>query len=347
MQIRIADKIIGPKYPCFIIAEAGVNHNGKLELAKKLVDAAKYAGADAVKFQTFKAEKLVTKNSSMAEYQQKNLNKRQSQYDLLKKLELNYKNFSELKRYCDKKKIIFLSTPHSDDAIDFLDDLIPAYKLGSGDITNFPFLEKVAKKKKPVILSTGMSTLEEVRKAVKFIYGCGNKQVVALHCTSNYPCSPEEVNLRAMLTMQKKLDCLVGYSDHTTNVITPAIAVALGAVVVEKHFTLDTNLSGPDHKASLEPDELKETVGNIRYAEMIMGSKEKKPTKSEKKIMPMIRKSIVATADIQKGEKITKDKIIIKRPGTGISPKHLNKVLGKISQHNLKKDELLEFKKLK
>lgn len=345
-KIRIANKMVGDSPPCFIIAEVGVNHNGKLSLAKKLVDVAVDAKADAVKFQTFKAEDVVTKNAPMAKYQEKNIGKKESQQEMLKKLELKNKDFIELKDYCDEKKIIFLSTPHSEDAIDFLDPLVPAHKIGSGDLTNFPLLEKVAKKGKPVILGTGMSTLDEVKAALDVIYEQGNKTVIALHCTTNYPCPLEEVNLRAMLTMMEKLDCLVGYSDHTPGITVPIMAAALGAAVIEKHFTLDQSLPGPDHKSSLTPGELREMVKKIREVETILGEKEKKPTKSEMGIRKVARKSIIAMKDIHKGTKITKDMIIIKRPGTGIEPKFLNSVVGKKAEESIKKNEMISWENL-
>jgi len=345
--IKIGSKKIGKNQPIFIIAEAGVNHNGKLSLAKKLVDIAVKAKADAVKFQTFKAENVVVKYAPMAEYQEKNIEKKESQLNMLKKLELSYNDFKKLKKYCDKKGIIFLSTPHSEDAIDFLEDLVPAYKIGSGDLTNLSFLEKVAKKRKPIILGTGMATLKEVKEALNVIYKQGNRKVIALHCTTNYPCPLEEVNLRAMLTMKKKLNCLVGYSDHTFGITVPIMAATLGACVIEKHFTLNKNLPGPDHKASLNPEELKEMVKKIREVEIILGKKEKKPTTSERKIMKLVRKSIVAKRDIQKGMKITKNMLTIKRPGTGIEPKFFKKVVGKIARRYIKKEEFISFKNLK
>jgi len=343
VKITIGRRVVSGDGHCFIIAEAGVNHNGDVGLAKKLVDAAKAAGADAIKFQTFKAEDLVGKNTEMADYQKKNTGKKGSQLKMLKKLELDYKDFIRLKKYCDKKKIIFLSTPHTEDAADFLEPLVSAYKIASGDLINLPFLEKVAKKKKPIILSTGMATLNEVREAVKAIKNQGNNTIILLHCTTNYPCPLEGVNLRAMLTLKKELGLPVGYSDHTSGIIVSTIAAAIGAVVIEKHFTLNKNLPGPDHKASIEPDELKEMVEAIKNTEKIIGSGEKKPTDSEKKIMQVVRKSIVAKIDISKGTKITKNMLVIKRPGIGIKPKYLNKIIGRRAKRNIKKDELITW----
>jgi len=345
-KIKIGNKLIGEREPCFVIAEAGVNHNGDIKLARKLIDVAKEAGVDAVKFQTFKAENLVIEKAKMADYQKKNIQKKESQLRMIKKLELDYKDFIKLKKYCDKKKIIFLSTPHTEDAIDFLEPLVPVYKIGSGDLTNLPFLEKIAKKKKPIILPTGMATLNEVKEAVGTIKKAGNNKIILLHCTTDYPCSIKEVNLKAMLTLKKEFELPVGYSDHTLGITVPIMAVTMGAVVLEKHFTLDKNLSGPDHKASLEPKELKEMVALIRDTEKALGSGIKKPTKTEEKIKKVARKSIVAKVDIPKGAKIKKEMLIIKRPGTGIEPKYLNKIIKKKAKKNIKKDALIKFKEL-
>jgi N,N'-diacetyllegionaminate synthase len=339
--VYIGSKRIGEKQPCFIIAEAGINHNGKLSLAKKLVDVAVRAGADAVKFQTFKAEGVVTDNVGIATYAKKNIRKNLTQLQMIKRYELSYDEFKELKRYCDKKEIIFLSTPHSFDAIDFLEDLVPAYKFGSGDLTNLPALHYAAGKQKPILLGTGMATLQEVRTAIRTIQSSGNHQIVVLHCTTNYPCPPEEVNLRAMQTMQHTLHCLVGYSDHTIGITVPVMAATLGAVVIEKHFTLSKNMPGPDHAASLEPTELTQMVAAIRTIETILGSYTKKPTPSEKEIMRLVRKSIVAAHDIKKGVVLRRSMLDIKRPGTGLSPIHLQQLLGKKTKKQIKKDELI------
>lgn len=330
----------------FIIAEAGVNHNGSIELAKQLIDAAADAGADAVKFQTFKADGVVTKNATRANYQVRNLGEDETQLEMLSRYELRYDDFIELKEYCDEKGITFLSTPHSEDAIDFLEDLVPAYKFGSGDLTNIPVLEYAAKKGKPMILGTGMATMGEIKEALRAIHNQGNKDVVMLHCTANYPCPLEEVNLRAMQTMQKELDCLVGYSDHTLGIFVTIMAVAMGACVIEKHFTLDRNLSGPDHKASLEPNELKDMVNAVRNAEKALGSGLKRPTESERETMKVARKSIVAKVDIQKGVKIKREMLAIKRPGIGIEPKNIDKIIGKKSKRDIKEDTLISWSDL-
>ena len=347
VKIKIGNKLIGEGEPCFVIAEAGVNHNGDIKLAKRLIDVAKKAGGDAVKFQTFKAEDVVTKNVALAEYQKKSIEKKESQLKMLKKLELSYEDFKKLKKYTDKKGIIFLSTPDTEEDAVFLKNLVPAYKIGSGDLTNLPLLEKVAKKKKPIILSTGMSTLNEVREAVRVVKKQGNNKIILLHCTTNYPCPLEEVNLRAMQTLKKEFDLPVGYSDHTLGMIVPITAVALGAQVLEKHFTLSRDSLGPDHKASLEPKELKEMVIAIRKAEKALGVGIKKPTKSEEKIKGDARKSIVAMINIPKNTKITENMLIIKRPGIGIEPKYFDKVVGKIAKEYIKKDALIRFEKLK
>jgi len=342
-HIKISDRTIGKNHPCFIVAEAGINHNGKLELAKKLIDEAVDAGVDAVKFQTFKSEGVVTDKGDTAAYAKKNIRKDIKQIEMIKSLELNYDDFKKLKKYCDRKHIIFLSTPHSFDAIDFLDDLVPAFKFGSGDLKNIPALQHAAKKGKPMILGTGMATLREVKEAVDSIKATGNNQVVALHCTTNYPCPFEEVNMNAMKTMQRELEYLVGYSDHTMGLTTPIMAATLGAVVIEKHFTLDRTLTGPDHKASLEPQELKNMVTEIRNVEKSLGSFKKRPTCSEKKIMKNIRKSIVAKRNIKKDEIIKREMLECKRPNTGIDPSELNNIIGKKAIVNIKKDENLKF----
>ncbi len=353
-KMKIGYKLVGDGESSFIIAEAGVNHNGDLELAKKLIDVAIEAGADAIKFQTFKAENLVTKDAGICSYQEKNLGGKKSQLEMLKEFALDYADFKKLKKYCDEKGIIFLSTPHTKDAAEFLKDLVPAFKIGSGDLNNLPFLKKIASYGKPMILGTGMSTLEEVKEALHTIYAEGNREVVMLHCTTNYPCPIREVNLRAMQTMQKELDCLIGYSDHTLGIEIPLIAKKLGAVVIEKHFTLDKDMQGPDHKASLEPDELKKMIGflknsanDVESQEIIMGSFQKKPTNSELEIMPTVRKSLVASVDIPSGSKITEKMVVVKRPGTGIPPKEINKIMGKIAEKDIKKDDIIKWSDFK
>jgi len=341
--IQIDDRKIGEDEPVFIIAEAGVNHNGKLELAKELVDEAKKADVDAVKFQTFKAKDFVNKKSEMADYQKENIGKDQSQYEMIKEKELSHEEFKELKEYCDDKGVLFLSTPHTEAAMEFLEPLVPAYKIGSGDLTNLPFLEKIAKKEKPIILSTGMATLGEVEEAVQKIENTGNEDLILLHCITNYPTQIKNINLRSMMTLKKAFKTIVGFSDHTLGITAPIAAVSLGAKVIEKHFTLDKSMEGPDHKASLNPKELKKMVEEVRDVEKSLGDGIKKPTKEEEKIKKIARKSLVSSCKISKGQRITEDKIIIKRPGTGIKPKHMDKVIGKKSKTLIQEDELLKW----
>ena len=344
-KIKIGNRIVGEGEPCFIVAEAGVNHNGDIKIAKKLIDAAKEAGADAVKFQTFKAEKLVTKDTDMAEYQKENIGRMETQFDMLKKLELEEDDFFELKKYCDKKGIIFLSTPHSNEwSVDLLEKLgVEAYKIGSGDLTNIPFLEYAAKIGKPIIISTGMANMEEVKEAVETIKNTGNDKIVVLHCTTDYPCDLNDVNLRAMEKMRRELGALVGYSDHTVGITTPIAAVSLGAVLIEKHFTLDRNMEGPDHKASIEPHELKRMVEEIRKIEKVMGNWEKKPTAKEIEIIKLMRKSLVSTRKLKRGDVIRREDVVIKRPGTGIEPKYLNDVIGKRVKKDIEKDDVIKW----
>jgi len=332
----------------FIIAEAGVNHNGDIRLAHKLVDAAKEAGADAVKFQTFKAENVVSKLADKAEYQKETTNSKESQYEMIKKLELSFEDFVKIKDYCDKKDIIFLSTPFDYESVGFLESLVPLYKIGSGEITNLPFLEYVAKKGKPMILSTGMSTLGEVEEAVKTIINVTSSlPLTLLHCVSNYPAKYEDVNLKAMLTLKEVFELPVGYSDHTLGIEIAIAAVALGAKVIEKHFTLDRGLPGPDHKASLEPDELKKMVKAIRNVEKALGSGIKKPAQSELKVMKVARRSLVAARDIRAGEVIKESDILIKRPGTGILPKFKEIIIGMRLTRDVKKDNPFDWEDFK
>lgn len=349
MIIEIADKKIFYQSPIFIIAEAGVNHNGNLKIAFKLVDAAAAAGADAIKFQTFKAGQVVTAFGKMAGYQKKNIGRIKSQLEMLKKIELPDKFYKPLVNYCRKKKIIFLSTPHGGfESVDLLEKLkVPALKFGSGDLTNLPLLGYAAKLGKPMILGTGMSSLDEVRSAINIIKKAGNNKIIVLHCTTNYPCPVDEVNLLAMQTMKDKLGVLVGYSDHTLGLQIPIMAATLGACLIEKHFTLNRNMAGPDHKASLEPLELKAMVNAIRQVPQILGSKIKSPTASELTLIKVARKSLVARLNISKGTKITGKMLDIKRPGTGVKPKFICKVVGKLARKNITKDALISFKDLK
>ena len=329
----------------FIIAEAGVNHNGSLELAKKLVDAAKEAGADAVKFQTFKTEKLVSKFADKAEYQKRFTNANESQLDMVKKLELSYEAFEEIYKYCKEKGISFLSSPFDLESIDFLASLgLEIFKIPSGEITNLPYLEKIGKLKKKIIISTGMAYLGEIEAALNILIQSGTKKedIIVLHCNTEYPTPYEDVNLRAMLTIKEAFKIRIGYSDHTPGLEIPIAAVAMGAEVIEKHFTLDRNMEGPDHKASLEPIELVNMVSAIRNIEKAMGDGIKKPSSSEIKNIMIARKSIVAARKIRAGEAFTEENLTVKRPGTGISPMQWNSILGKHANRDYEQDEVIE-----
>jgi N-acetylneuraminate synthase/N,N'-diacetyllegionaminate synthase len=328
--IQVGDKSIGAGAPVFVIAEAGVNHNGDLEMAKRLIDVAIKAGADAVKFQTFKAETLVTATAPKAEYQTQTTPVDESQLEMLRKLELSNEDHDELSAYCRRNGILFLSTPFDEDSADLLDALsVPVFKISSGDLTNTPLLEHVAKKRKPVILSTGMADLAEVRDAVETLNAAGCDEVVLLHCVSDYPADPADVNLRAIQTLRKTFNLPVGFSDHTQGLEVALAAAALGASVIEKHFTLDRNLPGPDHRASLEPDELTRFVSGIRTVESSLGSGEKVPTAREIETAKVARRSIVATQTIPAGTIVERNMIAAKRPGTGLPPARLNSIVGR------------------
>lgn len=327
-----------------IIAEAGVNHNGNLEIAKKLAFVAKESGADIVKFQTAKLDSLVSKHALMAEYQSKNMGQEMSQKDMLKKLLLSYDEFVELNQYCTEIGIKFLSTPFDIESIKFLKDLgCDIWKIPSGEITNYPYLIEVAKTNDPIILSTGMSTLEEVRSALNVLMGNGSGVITLLHCTTEYPTPYEDVNLRAMHTLKNEFGLEVGYSDHTKGICIPIAAVAQGATVIEKHFTLDRNMEGPDHKASLEPNELKAMIDAIRCIERAQGDGIKQPAPSERKNITVARKSIVAKIRINKGDVFSEENITTKRPGNGISPMRWREVIGKVARRNFEEDELIEL----
>jgi len=326
----------------FIIAEAGVNHNGSLELAKKLVDCAKDAGVDCIKFQTFKAKNLVSPRAQKAEYQKKTTGE-DSQLSMLEKLELSYDEFIELKEYCDHSGICFLSTPFDFDSIDFLSSLdMPFWKIPSGEVTNYPYLVAVAKTEKPVVMSTGMCEMNEIEEAIRVLRENGTKEISLLHCNTEYPTPFPDVNLKAMDTLRKTFGLEVGYSDHTKGIEVPIAAVALGATIIEKHFTLDRNMEGPDHKASLEPSELKSMVSSIRNIEQAIGSSEKKPSDSEKKNIAIARKSIVAKCAIKKGEILSESNLTVKRPGNGISPMKWPDVLGTAAIHDFEEDDPIE-----
>lgn len=342
--ISIGNKRIGEGNPCFIIAEAGVNHNGDLNLAKKLIDVASEAGADAIKFQTFISENLVTPSAGKADYQKKNVSASTSQFQMLKKLELSEADFSKLSTYATQKGLIFLSTAFDDESIEILIRLeIPAFKIPSGEITNLPSIEKIGMQKKPVILSTGMSTIEEIQEAVDCLLEKGCVEIVILHCTTNYPAPLESVNLRAMDTIHDIFHLPVGYSDHTEGIIVPIAAVARGACLIEKHITLDRTLPGPDHAASIEPDELKDMIVSIRKVEQALGNSDKNPDSCELSNRDIVRKSIVASVNILKGSILTESMLTLKRPGTGIEPKNLKNLVGKRVIREIIKDTLISW----
>ncbi len=327
----------------FIIAEAGVNHNGSIELAKKLIDKANWAGVDAVKFQTFTADKLASKMAKKADYQNKTTSEK-SQYEMLKKLELKTKDFQLLKDYCDQKEIQFMSSPFDLDSIDLLNEIgLDIWKIPSGEITNYPYLKKIAELKQKIIMSTGMANLSEIEAALDLLKENGATDISVLHCNTEYPTPMRDVNLRAMLTIKEAFKVDVGYSDHTKGVEVPTAAVALGAGIIEKHFTLDNSMEGPDHKASLEPEELKNMVDAIRNIENALGNGIKKPSKSESKNKDIARKSIVAAKDIEKGELFTEANLTIKRPGNGINPMYWPNILGKKAKREFTFDELIDL----
>lgn len=329
------------KNKIIIIAEAGVNHNGKIHLAKKLIDVASKAGADYVKFQTFDVDNLILKDTKTAIYQQRNLKSNLSQYLMLKKYQLSESNHRELINYSKKKKIKFLSTAFEEKSLNLLKKYKLDYiKIPSGEITNYPFLKKISNLKKKVLLSTGMATFKEIKQALS-VFRKRKKDIIILHCTSDYPANLKDLNLNFIKKL-KKLGYEVGYSDHSSSVITPSIAVSLGCKVVEKHFTLSKNLKGPDHKASLEPNELVKMISFIRDTEKMLGSKDKIITKSEQKTKLLVRKSLVASNDIKKGAIFSQKNITTKRPGRGVSPFKIKKFLGKKSNKTFKKDEFIK-----
>ncbi|MFD2705616.1 N-acetylneuraminate synthase [Salibacterium lacus] len=351
----------------YIIAEAGVNHNGDVNTAEKLIDAAAAAGADAVKFQTFEAEKLVTRDAKQASYQEDNMGETLSQYEMLKQLELTRDLFVHLKNYCDSKDIEFLSTPFDEDSVDFLvDDIgVQQIKIGSGDLTNVPLLYHAATKQLPIILSTGMSSIAEIQEALSYIaYGYAEKTnmdpekvadfypseeaqqllkryVTLLHCTTSYPAPPESINLHSIPFLQDTFNLSTGFSDHSEGIAIPITSVSYTPLVIEKHFTLDRNLPGPDHLASLEPNELKDMVAGIRLAEKAQGVYQKDSLSIEKNNIAPARKSLVVVGDIQKGQYFTRDNITVKRPGNGTSPKYLWSILGTTAEKNYKAGEML------
>lgn len=327
-----------------IIAEAGVNHNGKLDLALQLCKAAKESGADVVKFQTWKTEKIITRSVAQADYQAKNTGKTESQFDMLKHLELSYDDFTKIKNYCDEINIQFASTADEEESLDFLIKLgIPFIKIGSGEITNIPYLKIMGSKKLPIIISSGMATLGEVETALQTLQKAGAKDITLLHCTTNYPCPMEDVNLNAMLTLKNAFKLKVGYSDHTKGIEVPIAAVALGATVIEKHFTLDKNMEGPDHLASTEPAEFKKMVDSIRNIEKAMGSGVKTPTKAEVNISKVVLKRCLASCKIKKGEVFSENNICVKRNEKGLPSKYWDLLIGKTATKDYEIDEAIEI----
>lgn len=328
----------------FIIAEAGVNHNGSLELAKQLINVAVEAGADAVKFQTFKADKLVSKTAQKADYQKQTTDSSESQYAMIKKLELGADAHHELMAYCKSKKILFLSTPFDHESIDLLHGMgMSIFKIPSGEITNLPYLRHIGSLKKKVILSTGMANLDEIEDALNILIGAGTpkEDITVLHATTEYPCPMDEVNLRAMATIAQAFEVKTGYSDHTKGIEIPIAAAAMGATVIEKHFTLDSSMEGPDHKASLEPHELIAMVKAVRNVEKALGDGIKKASRSEIKNIAVARKSIVASRAIRKGEILSAENLSVKRPGNGISPMRWDEIVGTPACKDYHEDEML------
>ena len=328
-----------------VIAEAGVNHNGEKELAKRMIDAAKEAGADYVKFQTFVPKALVVKDAEKADYQKQTTGEAESQQKMLEKLALTFTDFVELKEYCEKAGIGFLSTPFDFESIAFLQELdLDFWKIPSGEIVNLPYLRRLARTGKPIVLSTGMCTMREVRDAVEVLQseGLRREDITLLQCNTEYPTPYEDVNLNAMITMRDTFGVKAGYSDHTKGIEISLAAAALGAAVIEKHFTLSREMEGPDHKASLEPDELRELVLSIRHIELAMGTGKKEPSVSEKKNISIVRKSIVAKTAITKGDIFTEENLTVKRPGTGISPMKWDEIIGRTADRNYEEDEQIE-----
>lgn len=347
VKVKIGDKLVGEGGPVFIVAEAGSNHDGKLNQAKKLIDVAASAGANAVKFQTFSADKIVAKTGPKAGYMEK-VSEKGSVYEIFKRTELPREWHRELAKYARKKGLIFLSSPFYEEAVDFLDKLgVPAFKVASGELTNLPLIRYMARKGKPMIVSTGAATMDEVGEAVSVIRGTGNKKIVLLHCVANYPAAPEDANLLAMSALKQRFKLPVGYSDHTLGISAPLAAVALGAAMIEKHFTLSRKLPGPDHFYALEPNELKAMVDGIRAVEKMRGAPTKKPVKAELEIRKLARRSIFAKVDIPAGTIIKKKMLVALRPAIGLGPKHIENIVGKRAKRAIKRHEVITWEKIK
>ncbi|MAF99553.1 MAG: N-acetylneuraminate synthase [Nanoarchaeota archaeon] len=345
--VKIGDKLIGPNQPTFFIAEAGVNHDGDINKAKQLIDVAVEAGADCVKFQSFKTDKLLVQNLEKAEYQKVGDGTDGNYAEMIRRLEINEQMHVELFNYCEQKGIMFLSTPFDNESTDLLDKLgVKAFKIDSGNLNHPQHLKHIASKSKPIILSTGMATIGEIDEAVKAIYSTGNKQLILLHCTSNYPPSPLDVNLKAMKTLRYQFNIPIGYSDHTPGLPVSLAAVGHGACIIEKHFTLDRNAKGPDHLASLEPQEVIDLVKGFKMIDQAMGSSEKQPVEAEKGVADSLRRSVVTIIDIPKGATITQEMLSIKRPGNGIPPKFKDLVVGRIAQQNIPADSTIAWSQI-
>lgn len=345
-KIKIGDRLVGEGEPVFIVAEAGSNHDRKLRQAKRLIDAAAEAGADAVKFQTFSADKIVGKASPKAEYMEK-VSKEESTYEIFKRIELPREWHRELAEYAWKKGLIFLSSPFDEEAVDLLIEIgVPALKVASGELTNLPLIKYMARKGKPLIVSTGAATMGEVEEAVSAIKGVGNKKIVLLHCVANYPAAPEDANLLAMNALKQKFNLYVGYSDHTLGITAPLAAASLGAVIIEKHFTLSRKLPGPDHFYALEPNELKMMVGGIRAVEKMMGKPVKKPVKAEQEIRKLARRSIFAKMNIPAGTTIKRGMLVTIRPAIGLEPKHIESIVGRMAKVDIKPYEAITWEKI-
>ncbi|MHA1641606.1 MAG: N-acetylneuraminate synthase [Promethearchaeota archaeon] len=344
----IEGKKVGKKYPIFLIAEAGVNHNGKLSIAKKMIDLAVDAQVDAIKFQTFITEKLLIKSTPKVEYQKVATDKNENFYRMIKKYELSKNDFKILKNYCTEKQIIFLSTPFDEVSVEWLEELnIAAYKIGSGDMNNLPLLNLICSKKKPILLSTGMATLDEVKESVNFIRSNNVEDIILFQCSTNYPTRYEDVNLNVIELYKREFPkILIGLSDHSLGIEASIGAAAKGVKVIEKHFTLSKDMEGPDHKASLSPKELFEWVRGIRILEKMLGSSNKTPSKAELEIAKIARKSIVSINDLKKGDIIKKDDIAIKRPGYGIPPKFFQQIIGKKLRKKISKDSVIFWEDL-
>jgi len=343
-DITIAERQISESSPTYIIAEAGVNHNGDMELAKQLIDVAADAKADAVKFQSFKTESLILESVEKAAYQKSTTGVEDSQFQMLKKLEMSIEQMKELKGYCEEKGITFITTPFDEDSLDELDELdVPAYKISSTDLTNIAFIEKVAAKNKPMILSTGMSYLEEIESVLEQVHAI-NQDVIILQCTGNYPTQADNINLKILDTFKSTFNVLVGFSDHSEGVGASPFAVALGAKLIEKHFTLDKDMEGPDHAASLSPDELKNLVSSIRTVEQYLGDAKKRPTDSEEETRKKLQKCLVAAQDILSGEFFSSENIVAKRTGgEGISALRYKEVLGQVADRSYSKNEIISI----